>query len=308
VSVIENALQKLRARAESSARAAAVEQTAARHPGKPVSTASVKVSLVHEVSAVPEQPLKRLAVNVASLRAAGYLPTEEQRRRFADQYRRIKRPLIEKAFAPSATAEMRLILVTSALPGDGKTFTTVNLALSMGRERDVAVLLVDADVPRARVSHVFGVHNEPGLMDTLLDESVDPESLIIRTDMQGQGLDVLPAGRPVDNATELLASTRMIQVAARLASRNPKRIVLFDSSPLLGSSETDSLVRVPGQIVLVVRASATPRHAVLEAMTHIDPKRFQGFILNQMPAVMGGGYYYGYSGYGSSGDDSAPAG
>jgi exopolysaccharide/PEP-CTERM locus tyrosine autokinase len=226
------------------------------------------------------------------------LPERGLERRFADHYRQIKRPLIDRAL--SGSAESHLILVTSALPGDGKTFTSINLALSMARERDISVVLVDADTPRARVSEVLGLRREPGLLDALRDESLDVDSLIRRTDIRG--LEVLPAGTMVENATELLASTRMAQVAARICGGSARRLAIFDSAPLLVSSESRVLCRLPGQLVLVVRAGVTPKHALLEAIGHLDKTRLQGVILNQTPFRASGGYY-GYSQYGEDAEE-----
>ena len=106
-----------------------------------------------------------MTVDTEALRAGGYLPEEEKDRQFADHYRQIKRPLIHKALAgdAAARADPRVIMVTSALPGDGKTFTSINLALSMARERDISVLLVDADLPKPHVSEIFGLQQAPGL-------------------------------------------------------------------------------------------------------------------------------------------------
>ncbi len=191
---------------------------------------------------------------------------------------------------------MRLILVSSALPGDGKTFTSINLALSMARERDISVLLVDADAPRGRISEVLGLRRDPGLLDALSDESLDVESLIMRTDVRG--LEILPAGRMVENATELLASGRMGEIAKRAAARDARRIVLFDSAPLLVSSEARVLLRIPGQVVLVVRAGVTPRHAIVQAVGHVDKAKLQGLVLNQTHSNPIGGYY-GYGAYGT---------
>ncbi|HSY04940.1 MAG TPA: AAA family ATPase, partial [Steroidobacteraceae bacterium] len=218
------------------------------------------------------------------MRGTGYLPEEGLERRFADHFRQIKRPLIDKALA--GPAEMRLILVSSALPGDGKTFTSINLALSMARERDISVLLVDADAPRARVSEVLGIRGERGLIDALVDESVDVESLIVQTDVRG--LEILPAGKFVEGAPELIASTRMDQVAARLGARNARQLIVFDSAPLLVSSEARAMLRVPGQVVLVVRVGVTPRQAAIEAASHVDKRKLQGLILNQVAFTRGG--------------------
>src|ERR1700722_3627239 len=165
---------------------------------------------------------KRVLVDINALRAAGCVAEESQGREFAGHYREIKRPLIERALlgkAGDASREPLLIMVTSALPGDGKTFTSINLALSMARERDVSVLLVDADVQKADVSTVFGLRDVPGLLDTLVDETIDVESLVLRTNLPS--LSLLPAGTPVEGATELLSSKRMRHVVSSLIAQNP---------------------------------------------------------------------------------------
>jgi protein-tyrosine kinase len=236
------------------------------------------------------------------LRAAGFVPDENQERRFADQYRRIKRPILMQvqvltaARAPGA----RFVLMASALPGDGKTFTSINLALSIARERDVSVLVMDADVAKPHISRIFGIDQEPGLLDALADDNLDIESLVLPTDVPG--LSVLPAGRRHEAATELLASARMDQVITRLTARDPRRIVLLDSPPLLLSSESRALVQIAGQVVLVVRAGGTPRQAVEEAIGYIGEGKPLGLILNQSMLALSEGYY----GYGSYGDTPAP--
>ena len=260
MSLIESALEKLRRGAEA--------RVARSSPGVAFDQRRTCRERAGGGSALDGQAASRIALDLRALRSAGYLPEEELERRFADHYRQIKRPLVEKALA--GTPEMRLILISSALPGDGKSFTSINLALSMARERDISVLLVDADGPRAHTSEVLGLRGAPGLLDALADETLDVESLIHGTDVRG--LDILPAGRFKENSTELLASARMSQLATRLAAKNPKRLVLFDSAPLLVSSEARVLLRIPGQVVLVVRAGVTPRQAILmQSDTSIGP-------------------------------------
>jgi exopolysaccharide/PEP-CTERM locus tyrosine autokinase len=237
------------------------------------------------------------------LRAAGFVPDESQERRFADQYRRIKRPILMQvqvltaAHAPGA----RFVLMASALPGDGKTFTSINLALSIARERDVSVLIMDADVAKPHISRIFGIDQEPGLLDALADDDLDIESLVLPTDVPG--LSMLPAGHHHEAATELLASARMSQLIARLTVRDPRRIVLLDSPPLLLSSESRALVQIAGQVVLVVRAGGTPRRAVEEAIGYIGEGKPLGLVLNQSLLALSEGYY----GYGSYGDTNPPS-
>jgi Mrp family chromosome partitioning ATPase len=235
---------------------------------------------------------RRVTLDRQRLRAAGYLPEVGEELTFADYYREIKRPLIRQAVAVGAAVSQRLIVVTSALPTEGKTFTALNLALSMARERDISVLLVDADFPKAHIGRALGVHEEPGLLDAVASNALDPESLILPTDVKG--LDILPGGRFFGGAAELVASARMGEIAARLLARNPRRLVVFDSSPLLVSSEARALIQLPAQIILVARTGQTPRRALQDAITHIDNKKLQGLVLNNAYAKTQN-QYYGFS-------------
>jgi protein-tyrosine kinase len=284
LSVIENALSKLRRAAGSpdSARATALVTGApVVHPeGSP---AAAETRYVH----------KRARIDLRLLRADGYLPDEAQDRRFADYYHRIKRPLIQRAFSGKGGEDLRLILMTSALPGEGKTFTTLNLALSMARERDMSVLLVDADLPTARISRVLGLQREPGLIDALHYATLDVESLVLSSDVPG--LDLLPAGAPTgasaDGVAELLSSARMREIMTRLNRTDTRRLVLLDSPPLLVSTEARALAQIPGQIVLVVRVGYTPRRALLDAIDQVEKKKLQGLVLNDAHITSEHGYY-----------------
>jgi protein-tyrosine kinase len=241
---------------------------------------------------------KRIAVDNAALRASGYFPEADRDRQFADQYRRIKRPLIEKALSASSDSpEPRVIVVTSALPGDGKTFTSINLTLSVALERDISVLLIDADVAKRHISTIFKLQDQAGLVDALVDESLDPESLIVPTTTRG--LSILPAGKLVAGTAELLSSNRMRHIIATLTARHPRRLLILDSPPLLVTNEGAALINIAGQVVLVVRAGVTPRPAVQSAMALIDPEKSGGIVLNQVQESTGEGYY-GYGVYGSN--------
>lgn len=285
MSLIESALERIRRIKEADAQTSAQAARPANVVAADLRGRATGVATIAEA----EEPSKHTTLDLNELRKRGYLPEPGLERRFADHYRQIKRALVEKALA--GTPDARLIMVTSALAGDGKTFTSINLALSMARERDAYVLLVDADAPKARISEILGVRGEPGLLDALADPSLDIESLVIATDLRG--LQLLPAGKFVEHATELFASARMGQIAARLASRG-RRLVLFDSAPLLVSSESRALTRIPGQVVLVTRAGVTPLRAAQDALAQIDRNKLQGVVLNGTRSGSGDGYYYGY--------------
>ena len=288
MSLVEQAIARMKSQA------GAARNMLAPSPSKPdVPTLIVKQNSESARAA------KRIAFDTTAMRMGGYLPEDDKDRQFADHYRRIKRPLIDKALSGTvALGESRVIMITSALPGDGKTFTSINLALSMALERDISVLLVDCDVAKRHVSQILGMKEESGLLDALADDSLDVESLVVQTNMRG--LSVLPAGRRVDSTAELLSSNRMRQIVTHLCERNPRQIMLLDSPPLLVTSEGRTLTKIAGQVVLVVRAGQTPRHAVSDAVALFDPQQAGGVILNQVAISVDEGYY-GYGSYGTYG-------
>lgn len=301
MSLIEKAIEKLRA---NEAVAPARVGSVARPVGAP---SRVEFASEPATARRPALASRIVTVDRAALRAAEYYPQVGCETRFANYYRQIKRPILEKAFTPGEPPESRLVLLTSALPGDGKTFTSINLAFSMARERDSSVLLIDADIPKPNVSRILGLQSDSGILDALVDETLDPDSLVLRTDVPG--LEVLPSGAPVENASELLTSARMKQIALRLCSANPRRLVLLDAPPLLLSSEARALLTVPGQVVLVVRAGKTPRHAVRDAVDLVEEDRLTGLVLNEGRGGLSDGYYYGYdNSYGTDGSQGTRGG
>jgi protein-tyrosine kinase len=284
LSVIENSLERLR-RAGAAANASAASIAAPAAVPRADAVVPLESPYVH----------KRFAIDFGRLFAEGYVPEPGQERRFADYFHRIKRPLITRALAAGAPREARLMMISGALPGDGKTFIALNLALSMARERDLSLLLIDGDLPKARITRVLGLIEEPGLLGALRDEKVDVESLVLNSDVPG--LSFLPAGANPDGAAELISSARMRELADQLISRNPRRLVLFDSPPLLISSEARVLAQIPGQIVLVARCGQTPQRAVTDAIAQVDKLKLQGLVLNDAYVGAEQGYY-GYYGYG----------
>lgn len=286
MSIVERALDRM--------------QRGAARPQQPEAPANVRIAALSPqgVEDAVDSGGRRLLIDRAAVRSLGYLPESSEDRRFADQYRQIKRTLISNflASAVQGPGSPGLIMMASALPGDGKTFTSINLALSIARERDVSVVLVDADVAKPHISQIFGVEGEPGLLNALADETIDIESLVWRTDVRG--LSVLPAGPHNSAATEMISSARMQQLVTQLQQRNPRRIVLFDSSPLLATSESLALADIAGHVALVVRSGKTPREAVLEAIEKLGEGRNVSLVLNQGRPSITQNYYYGQGSYG----------
>jgi len=198
-----------------------------------------------------------------------------------EDFRIIKRPLIKRAFAEPAPGQPpgNLIMITSSLPGEGKTFCSINLAMSIAMELDHTVLLVDADVARPSVLRTLGLPAQRGLMDLLLDDKLDMADVMLRTNVNT--LTILPAGSNNPRATELLASQAMTNFVYEIANRYPDRIVIFDSPPLLLTSEAHVLANHMGQIALVVEAEGTTQHAVKESLRQLEGCNNVNLIYNK---------------------------
>ena len=294
MSLVEQAIARMR----NQAAAGKVAETA----GAPsAQTAPAGMPPVVTRVADASKPLKRISLDRTALRAEGYLAEENRERHFADHFRRIKRPLIDKALSPGGAGDSRVVMITSSLPGEGKTFSSINLALSISLERDVSVLLVDCDVAKRHVSDILGLGKDLGLLDALADDTLDVGSLVVETSVQG--FSILPAGRRAETMAELLSSNRMKQIMGELCRADPRRIVLLDSPPLLITNEGRALLKFAGQVVLVLRAGHTPRHTVQDAVSLIGAQQAGGIILNEAGGGGADGYYgYGTYGYGIDGD------
>jgi len=241
---------------------------------------------------------KLVEIDLARLAAAGYVTPTSPRSRLADEMRVIKRPLLGNAQGKSASPirAANLIMVTSALPGEGKTFMAVNLAISIAMELDTTVLLVDADVARPAIPERLGLATDSGLLDLLTRKDLDVADVLMRTNIER--LSILPAGSPHSRATELLASEAMARLIEELAGRYPDRILIFDAPPLLSSTESRVLAMHMGQVVLVVEADRTPQTSVKSALDTVEACPVVMTVLNKIERADSGSYYGGYGGYG----------
>jgi exopolysaccharide/PEP-CTERM locus tyrosine autokinase len=237
-------------------------------------------------------------VDLARLASIGMVTPEGEKTPVFEEFRNIKRPLITNATGRGASRVRNgnLIMVTSAVPGEGKSFCSVNLAMSMALERDHTVLLVDADVARPSVHQMLGFSLRAGLMDVLVGEK-QLADVILSTNVDK--LRVLPAGTPHRHATEVLASAAMGDLLEEMATRYSDRIIVFDSPPLLATSEARVLAQRMGQVVVVVEAGRTTQRAVQDALREVEECEIVGLIYNKSSG--GGGDRYGYYGYGGYG-------
>lgn len=251
--------------------------------------------------AKPSVISKQVDIDLEAISAAGLLVPNATRSKMADEYRVIKRPLIANAMGKGVprVANGNLIMVTSALPGEGKSFSAINLAISIAMELDNTVMLVDADVARPSVLNMLGLPPARGLLDVVDQDSVDISDVLLRTNIEK--LSILPSGTQHQRATELLASAAMVRLLHDMASRYPDRIIIFDSPPLLLTTEARALAAHMGQVIMVVHAGQTAQSAVKEAVNAIEACPIKMMILNQSREVGSAGYGYGYGyGYGQN--------
>ena len=240
----------------------------------------------------------KAAVDRKSLAERGFIVPDSPAGPLAEEFRIVKRQLLLGMGAGSSVSadKRRTILVCSAQPDEGKTFCAVNLALSLAGERDMEVLLVDADFPKPEVLSILGIEAQgAGLVDALADPSLDPERLVIRTDIGG--LSVLPSGRYENDVPELLGSDRTARVLDRLTEGRPRRVVIFDSPPALMASAAAALAAHVGQLMLVVRADQTNEADLKEAASLLSGCPQVSLLLNGTGFAATGrrfGSYYGY--------------
>lgn len=243
-----------------------------------------------EATAVSDQH-GRIEIDLEGLKQRGFLTPDGQKSQIAEEFRIIKRPILRNV--RSNIPNSNLIMVTSALPGEGKTFTAVNLAMSVATELDTTVLLVDGDVAHPDLPKLLGVPASPGLLELLTGDGLAVGDVLVRTNVDN--LLVLPGGSTQRLATELLASEQMASILRELASRYSDRIIIFDSPPLLATTEARVLATHMGQIVMVVAAGSTGQHTVSLALSTIESCETVLMMLNKASQTDVGAYHGYYA-------------
>lgn len=286
MSIIEKAAGKLE---RSKAEAAPLIEVKTAVSDAPVH--GPKAAPAESIRQPARQVQKQVEINLAQLHHMGMVTPNEGKTLVAEEFRLIKRPLIKHALGQDTGSikHGNLIMVTSSLPKEGKTFCAINLAMSIAMEMDHTVLLVDADVARPSILRTLGLKSETGLMDILLDDTLDLADVMLKTNVET--LSILPAGKKHKHSTELLASQTMISLLDEIANRYPDRIVVFDSPPLLLTTEASVLASHMGQIVMVVEAETTTQHTVKDALRQIETCANINLVYNKAKAYPGGNYY-----------------
>jgi len=229
------------------------------------------------------------------LKEHGFLTEDDLNTKQAEEYRLIKRPLLMNAFGKGAVSidKGNIITILSALPGEGKTFTAMNLAISLAMERNTTILLIDADVTKPSLTKIFNMHSQPGLLDLLMDENMDIGDVISRTNIPK--LRFIPAGKQNEHAAELLASKRMKEFVDEVSERYHDRIILLDAPPMLATSHSSILAQLAGQVLLVVESGMTLHDKIIEALSFVDNEKVVGLVLNKSRKMFAMDYYGSYA-------------
>ena len=244
-------------------------------------------------AAAPADPVctDAIVIDIDLLEANGFITPTENFSKIKEEYRYIKRPLLNNAFGANAASlkNPNLIMVSSSFSGEGKTFTAINLAISMALEEDRNVLLIDADVVHPHICSRLGISERPGLMD-FLRGNISINDIIHDTTIPK--LKLVTAGTRHHHSSEMLASEKMKRLMTELSTRYSDRVVIFDTSPLLGASETAVLSQHAGQAVVVVEEGRTTHQQMAQALRLLNPEIATNLILNKSSA--GRSEYYGY--------------
>jgi protein-tyrosine kinase len=244
-----------------------------------------------------------LHIDLQRLEKMGFVGLETSRNLINEEYREIKRKLLTNAFGPLAStmSNSNIIMISSARPAEGKTFTAVNLALSIAAEQDKTVLLVDADVLKPNVFRTLDIEPKNGLMEYLLGAVDDLSDIIYHTSVPK--LRLIPAGQSHHLSTELLASAVMKKTVEEFSNRYPDRVVIIDTPPLIGINETAVLANLAGQAVIVVEEGRSKLNDIQRAVERLNPDMAIGFVVNKSTTFSDKGGYYGYQYYGTTDKD-----
>jgi len=294
---------------KSAARAEAAEPALPPEKAEPAAPAAPEVELAPAPSPRKEVaraapaivPARQGKIDRERLAAHGMVVPGAPVTGIAEEYRIVKRELIRN-FSGAANRPVvprgHRVLIASANPGEGKTFTAVNLALSLAVEADHDVLLIDADIAKPSVLSVLGLDEGPGLMDALADPHLPLGDCMIQTDIAG--LKVMPAGAQHLHDTELLASARTESLLAALEQGAPGRILIFDSPPVLAASPAAVLAGHVGQLIMVVRADETLESSLRDAVGLMGACPHIQLLLNGVKFSPGGRRFGTYYGQGSA--------
>lgn len=245
---------------------------------------------------------QHVELDTVMMAAKGLILPETGYTRIAEEYRRIKHPLLRRAFGEGPPKNV--IMVTSSVPNEGKTFSAINLAISIAMELDRTTLLIDLDIAKNGVSAALGLDPSRGVVDVLVSHGdISLHEVMLKTNIPK--LSVLPAGTKDFNISELYSSRTMVEMMRELATRFSDRVIIIDAPPMVSTSEARVLIDLVDQVVFVVEAEKTSKHLVEETLAQIDKAKLAGVLLNKTNQRVVADSYYGSYGYRETAEHSS---
>jgi protein-tyrosine kinase len=217
----------------------------------------------------------------------------------SEQFRKLRTHLLRLNFSRS----VKTIMVTSAVQGEGKSFVSANLAIGIAYDLHLHSLLVDCDLRKPSLGPLFGITDGNGIANYLMG-SGEVADILVKTGLEK--LSLIPGGTPPANPSEIIGSNRMVALVEELKTRYDDRFIVFDSTPLLATSDSGVLAKLVDGVILVVRANSTPRETITQALTFLEKDKILGVVLNcvtfKAPGLFrryfGAPGYYAYNQYG----------
>jgi receptor protein-tyrosine kinase len=304
MSIVERALQKARAkqgkpvdRSDSAPDEVSIEPSSGAAPATVAPPESAGTA-----QATPQAKRGHalaVTIDLIRLREVGRLAPAQFAEQTEEEFRRVKWPLLNGILGNGGAAPIasnNVVLVTSATPGEGKTYCALNLALNMARDKELTVILVDGNTANPRLSDSLGMLSQPGLTEVLGRGGVAVADVVYPTNIEGMLF--VPAGSRRDNTPELLAGQGMQAIVDALGRIAGHGVVVVDSPPLLATNDAQVISRYVGQVLMVVRADHTEQREVIDALALLDKGKPVSTVLNRVePSIVSryyGHYYYGY--------------
>ena len=242
---------------------------------------------------------KRRPLGVTSLMRGGMIEWGRKRSRISEEFRIVQGQVLRTlaGIAEAGVPNANLVMVTSARPEEGKSFTALNLACAIARYGEVSVLLLDADAKHNSISALLGLSGEAGLLDLAADPRLGITSLVVRTEVPY--LSLLPIGGASADKEELSASLPLASTVARIGREFPGHVIVLDAPPCMVSSDPSTLAPVVGQVIMLIEAQRTQRGEIDAAVDMVSSCENVSLLLNKVRSRAGDtfgadGYYGSY--------------
>jgi Mrp family chromosome partitioning ATPase len=294
MSIVEKAIDRMKSRAPEARQAEEAGERAVVDVRAERRAVPAPVELTMAAAAEPQAEAETLRHRRQEGDVAGFSPELSRIGQLRTQLRGLRRRVLDATQAVRESGRAPVVVVTSAAPGEGKSFMAFHLAMSMTVEPDIAPVLLDADLVRQQATRLFSTAASGGLAASL-ERGQPLGDAVCHTDIPN--LCMVPAGSCSQSAIEYLGGTRWNRLVAEMHAAGPRRIFIIDTPPVLATTEAQYLARSADVVLFVVRSEVSLQQSVSESLTRLGPGANVAFVFNGRVST-GSDVYYGYSYYG----------